>query len=322
MKKHFLFIGILSLAACANINQTSQNKSHDEVKHITTEASIKNHVAYLASDELTGRDTGTEGINKAATYFSNEFKNYGVKPFFANYRDSFKVKSKHAYNVVGFLEGTDEKLKEDIFIIGAHYDHIGFKGAGKSMKDSIANGANDNASGVATVLELAKYFAAHPPKRSVMFVLFSAEEIGLLGSKHLAKRFKEDKQDIYAVFNIEMVGVPLKNVDYSAFLTGYKMSTMADRFNHYSGKNVLGFSPEAAKMELFKRSDNYPFYTELNIPSQTICTFDFTNYEYYHHVKDETQHQDFTHMNYLITDLSFGLSGLLNETESSIKLLE
>src|SRR5690554_7019222 len=78
-----------------------------------------------------------------------------------------------------------------------------------------------------------------------MFVLFSAEEIGLLGSKHLAHRFKSMNQPIYAVFNIEMVGVPLKNVDYSAFLTGYKMSTMADRFNHYSGKNVLGFSPRS-----------------------------------------------------------------------------
>lgn len=322
MKKHFLFIGILTLTGCANLKQTSQSKSLDEVKHITTEASIKSHVSYLASDELTGRDTGTEGINKAATYLSDEFKSYGLKPFFSSYRDSFKIESKYGYNVVGFLEGTDEKLKDDIFIIGAHYDHIGFSGRGKSAKDSIANDANDNASGVATVLELAKYFATHPPKRSIMFVLFSAEEIGLLGSKHLAQRFKSMNQPIYAVFNIEMVGVPLKNVDYSAFLTGYKMSTMADRFNHYSGKNVLGFSPEAAKMELFKRSDNYPFYTELNIPSQTICTFNFTNYEYYHHVKDETQHQDFTHMNYLITDLSLGLSGLLNEEKSSIQLIK
>src|SRR5690554_2623776 len=159
MKKHFLFIGILTLTGCANLKQTSHSKSLDEVKHITTEASIKSHVSYLASDELTGRDTGTEGINKAATYLSDEFKSYGLKPFFSSYRDSFKIESKYGYNVVGFLEGTDEKLKDDIFIIGAHYDHIGFSGRGKSAKDSIANGANDNASGVATVLELAKYFA-------------------------------------------------------------------------------------------------------------------------------------------------------------------
>lgn len=322
MKKHFLFIGILSLAACSNFNQTSLRETIFELENISTEASIKNHVSYLASDELTGRATGSEGINKAAIYISDEFKSYGIKPFFSSYRDSFKVGSKHAYNVVGFLEGTDEKLKEDIFIIGAHYDHIGFNGAGKSMLDSIANGANDNASGVATVLELAKYFAAHPPKRSVMFVLFSAEEIGMLGSKHLAKRFKGDDQDIYVVFNIEMVGVPMKKADYSAYLTGFSMSTLAERFNHYSDKKVLGFSREAAKIALFKRSDNYPFYTELNIPSQTICTFDFTNYEYYHHVKDETQYQDFTHMNKLITELSIGLSGLLNEEKSSIQLIE
>lgn len=322
MKKHFLFIGILSLTACANLNQTPQSKTVDEVRHITTEAAIKSHVSYLASDELTGRDIGTEGINKAAAYLSDEFESYGVKPFFSSYRDSFKIESKYGYNVVGYLEGTDDRLKDDVFIIGAHYDHIGFSDRGKSAQDSIANGANDNASGVATVLELAKYFADHPPKRSVLFVLFSAEEIGLLGAAHLAKRFKSMNQPIYAVFSIEMVGVPLKNVDYSAFLTGFKMSTMADRFNHYSGKKVLGFSREAAKMSLFKRSDNYPFYTELNIPSQTICTFNFTNYDYYHHVKDETEYQDFTHMNNLITELSICLSGLLNEEESSIQLIE
>src|SRR5690554_3662361 len=322
MKNYLFYLMFISLSACGNLNQTIQPTISGEANYVFTEEAIHAHISYLASDELTGRDTGTEGINKAATYLSDEFKSYGLKPFFSSYRDSFKIESKYGYNVVGFLEGTDEKLKDDIFIIGAHYDHIGFSGRGKSAKDSIANGANDNASGVATVLELAKYFATHPPKRSIMFVLFSAEEIGLLGSKHLAQRFKSMNQPIYAVFNIEMVGVPLKNVDYSAFLTGYKMSTMADRFNHYSGKNVLGFSPEAAKMELFKRSDNYPFYTELNIPSQTICTFNFTNYEYYHHVKDETQHQDFTHMNYLITDLSLGLSGLLNEEKSSIQLIK
>lgn len=322
MKKHFLLFGILGLTACANLNQTTKSNHVDEFPQITSEASIKSHIDYLASDELTGRDTGTEGINKAATYISDEFESYGVKPFFSSYRDSFKIEAKHAYNVVGFLEGTDDDLKDDVFIIGAHYDHIGFKGIGKSEKDTIANGANDNASGVATVLELAKYFAANPPKRSVLFVLFSAEEIGLLGSKHLAQRFKKMNQPIYTVFNIEMVGVPMKNADYSAFLTGFSMSTLAERFNHYSGKKVLGLSTEAEKIGLFKRSDNYPFFTELNIPSQTICTFDFTNYEYYHHVKDETQYQDFTHMNRLISELSLGLKGLLNEEKSSVQLIK
>lgn len=321
MRKYFLYIGIISLSACGNLNQTIQPSISVDSNYVFTEEAIHAHISYLASDELTGRDVGTEGINLAASYLNEEFKNYGIEPYFTSYRDSFMTgEKKHAYNVVGYLEGTDEKLKEEVFVIGAHYDHIGFNGEGKSKEDSIGNGANDNASGVASVLELAKFFALNPPKRSVMFVLFTAEEIGLLGSKHLAKRLKNINQPIYAVFNIEMVGFPLVNQDYSGYFTGYKMSTFADRFNHYSGKKVLGYFPKADEYNLFQRSDNYPFYTEFNVPSQTICTFDFTNYPYYHHVKDETQHIDLKHMKNLISDLSIGLSGLLNEEESSIKL--
>src|SRR5690554_1978798 len=159
MKNYLFYLMFISLSACGNLNQTIQPTISGEANYVFTEEAIHAHISYLASDELTGRDTGTEGINKAATYLSDEFKSYGLKPFFSSYRDSFKIESKYGYNVVGFLEGTDEKLKDDIFIIGAHYDHIGFSGRGKSAKDSIANGANDNASGVATVLELAKYFA-------------------------------------------------------------------------------------------------------------------------------------------------------------------
>lgn len=322
MKNYILFIGFITFTSCGIISETNKTNTTDTGNYAFTEKAILEHIQYLASDELTGRDIGTVGIDKAATYLSKEFESYGVKPFFESFRDSFLVEKQSAYNVVGYLEGTDENLKKEIFVIGAHYDHIGFKGQGITAEDSIANGANDNASGVSAVLELAKYFASNPPKRSVLFVLFSAEEVGLLGSKHLAKRFKDSSQPIYAVFNIEMVGVPLQKQDYSAYMTGYHMSSFADRFNHYADKKVLGYSPEAAEVQLFKRSDNYPFYTELNIPAQTICTFDFTNYPYYHHVKDETSYQDLKHMKSLITELSVGLSGLLNESESSIKLKE
>lgn len=319
MKFYALFIGTIILSACGNLNKTTQEVNTTSTTYTFSEESIIAHIDYLASDELAGRDIGTEGIDLAATYLSNQFESYGIKPFFNHYRDSFKIQENNAYNVVGFLEGTDVKLKEEIFVIGAHYDHIGFKGQGITSEDSIANGANDNASGVSAVLELAQYFALNPPKRSVLFVLFSAEEVGLLGSKHLAKRFKDSDQPLYAVFNIEMVGVPLQKQNYSAYMTGYKISSFAKRFNHYAGNKALGYFPKAAEFDLFRRSDNYPFYTELNIPAQTICTFDFTNFDYYHHVKDERSTIDIAHMKSLITELSVGLSGLLNEKESSIK---
>src|SRR5690606_13144731 len=124
----------------------------------------------------------------------------GIKPYFKTYRETVKIDSINAFNVVGFIEGNDPKLKNEVIVLGAHYDHIG---QGQSIKryggkltdvDSIANGANDDASGVAAVLALANHFSINKTnKRSIVFALFSGEEFGLLGSKHLAKRLKSEK---------------------------------------------------------------------------------------------------------------------------------
>jgi len=146
-------------------------------------------VSFLASDDIKGRDTGSEGIAEAATYIEKQLESFSVKPYYDTYRDNFKVKELDAYNVVGYLEGTDPKLKNEVVVIGAHYDHIGLR-ARPVENDSIGNGANDNATGTATVLAMAKYFgAAKNNKRSIVFALFSAEEMGLLGSKGLRSRF-------------------------------------------------------------------------------------------------------------------------------------
>src|SRR5690606_472180 len=216
-----------------------------------------------------------------------------------SYRDSFEIQGRTGYNVVGYLEGNDPSLKNEFVILGAHYDHIG---RGKVVNgDSIANGANDNAAGTVAVMEIARHFGAERSnKRSMLFILFSAEEMGLSGAKHIAGRLKKEDIDLYAMINFEMIGVPMKDKDHLAYLTGYEMSNMADVFNKYAGEKVLGYLPQASQYKLFQRSDNYSFYQEFQIPAQTISTFDFTNYEFYHHVSDEMQHMDIAHMVNLI----------------------
>ena len=92
-----------------------------------------------------GRNTGTLGIEKAAQYIEDQFKKNHIKPYFKTYRDSFNIKEIMGYNIIGFIEGNDPILKDEVIILGAHYDHIGF--AKKVENDSIANGANDDASG-------------------------------------------------------------------------------------------------------------------------------------------------------------------------------
>ncbi|MGH1383357.1 M28 family metallopeptidase [Kordia sp.] len=276
-------------------------------------------VTYLASDELEGRDTGSEGIEKAASYIENYFKDLGVKPYFDTYRDSFTVKGKNAFNVVGYLEGTDPDLKNEFVIIGAHYDHIGF--AEPVGDDKIANGANDNAAGVGTVLTMAKYFAkTKSNKRSILFTLFSAEEKGLLGSKYLAETLKKENLNLYLMLNFEMVGVPLIDKDYVAYASGYERSNLAEKMNEYAGKKIVGFFPKAKEYQLFYRSDNYPFFKEFNVPSQTFCTFDFTNFDHYHKVGDSSDKMNFDHMAAFVNTFIPAVKKAVNADSKEIKL--
>ncbi|WP_323789331.1 M28 family peptidase [Psychroserpens sp.] len=298
---------------------------------IITSEELKETVSYLASDDLKGRHVGSEGIDNAASFIENQFKSYGVEPYFEAYRDDFKIDSLNAFNVVGFLEGTDEKLKDEVIILGAHYDHIGFgdDARKKSRKgsmtatDTIANGANDNASGTSAVIAMAKYFSAKKNnKRSIMFVLFSAEELGLFGSKHLAKRLKSENLNLYTLLTFEMVGVPLIEKDYEAFLSGYELSNMATKINDYAGHNFLGFSEVSKRNNLFKRSDNFPFYEQFNSPCQTISSCDLSNYDYYHHADDETNELDYEFMAKLINKTIKAVEEMSNTPTQEIVMYE
>ncbi len=284
----------------------------------STAKDVGDIITFLASDELKGREAGSEGIEKAADYIETIFKKNKIKPFFEYYKDTISNFNKPAYNVVAVLEGNDTKLKNQVVVIGAHYDHIGEiapKGG-----DAIANGANDNGSGTTTVLELARYFASTKSnKRTIIFALFTAEEKGLLGSKDLAKRLKEENIDLYTMLNFEMVGVALQNKDYFMYVTGYENSNMAQVANDYSGENLIGFLPSAKEMNLFRRSDNYAFHTAFNVPSQTFCTFDFTNFDHYHGVDDEAELMDFDHMATVVNKSIPMVSGIVNAATKEIK---
>lgn len=181
------------------------------------------HDKFLSSDKMQGRFPGTKGNNDAAAYIEKHFKKFGLKKFNDNYYQSFslfvkeglnKVKSDSVktQNVVGYIEGSDEKLKNEYIIIGAHYDHWGWGGqtSGSKKKDVVAihNGADDNASGVSALLcileELSK--AKIHPKRSIIFISFSGEEEGLLGSKYFVSHLPIKKEALKVMLNMDMVG--------------------------------------------------------------------------------------------------------------------
>lgn len=308
------------------LSETKATTTNDNLEGVestiftkTTSKDIEATMVFLTSDELQGRDTGGEGISKAADFIQKMFEENNIQPYFTSYKDTLQNYSDGvAYNVVGFLPGTDEKLKNEFVLIGAHYDHIGLISG--NTDDSIANGANDNASGTTTVLEIAKHFGKMKGnKRSVIFALFTAEEKGLVGSKHLAKKLKAENIDLYAMLNFEMVGVPMVNKDHSLYLTGYELSNLAEVSNGYAHKNLVGFLPKAKEFNLFRRSDNAPFHDEFNVPSQTYSSFDFTNFGEYHKVGDEASLMDYNFMATIVNESVPMLEGIINTPVKEVK---
>jgi len=177
-----LFIGSITFA------QTQQDR-------------LTRHVYTLAGDSLRGRKAGSEDAAKAAAYIVAQFEEIGLQPFFeGGWYQPFERNGNTYKNVVGFIPGNDPVLKDEYIIIGAHYDHLGV------MNDEIYNGADDNASGTATIIEMARILQAQQSqlKRSVIVAAFDAEEIGLWGSNYLSRTL--DLSKVKLMMSIDMVG--------------------------------------------------------------------------------------------------------------------
>lgn len=181
-------------------------------------SALRRHVFRLAGDAMKGRGTGSRELEKAARYIERQFKRYGLAPLGTNgYRQPFTAKVSRvivpdslrpAANVIGFL---DNQAPFTI-IIGAHYDHLG-QGRQGSSRDSlpegkIHNGADDNASGVAGLLELVRYFSGNNLREpyNLLFIAFSAEELGLLGSRHFTDHPTLPLEQVHFMLNMDMIG--------------------------------------------------------------------------------------------------------------------
>lgn len=222
---------------------TTENRD-TELREGINPSDIKTHITFLASDDLAGRETGSAGEAKAAGYIADHFENYGLLPagdentYFQEFRVNMSVlnnphrgdtsrsgvtfpdEERITRNVVAALEGREEA--ETYIIIGAHYDHLGTGKFGSLYNrdtTSIHNGADDNASGTAGLLELAHYFSEHPTNRSLLFIAFSGEEMGLLGSRHFVENPTIALDQTMAMINMDMIG-RLKSNKLLIFGTG------------------------------------------------------------------------------------------------------
>ena len=310
MKNVQILILTLFIAGCA-----TKPLSLEEVQESITATETKQILYTLASDEMKGRESASGGYQLAADFVTNFFEENGIEPFYPAYKDSLQTKEVWSYNLVGSL-GKFEQNKPTI-LIGAHLDHIGVKN--ENEEDPIFNGANDNASGSTAVLQIAKFLATKEWNQNVLVALFADEEKGLRGAAHIAQRLKEEGISLAYMVNFEMLGAILTTGENQVYMTGYNLTDMPEKMNAYAPEFVQ-FLPEAKQYNLFRRSDNYSFYQIHNIPAQTLSTFDFKNYDYYHKAGDEAEKLDVVNMNKVISTSAYVLAKML-EDEVSISLL-
>jgi leucyl aminopeptidase len=296
-----LLIITLGITSCAIKQVSLENISSKQTVETTYQL-----VSQLSSDKMEGRKPGTPGMESATQYIENYFHSINVPPFFDNYRDTLVVRGKESYNIVGLIKS--KKPSNEYILIGAHLDHLGIR---PSKTDSVYNGANDNASGVTAVLQISSILKEYRVNKNVIVAIFTGEESGLVGSKHLAKRLKEINTPLKLMINFEMIGTALSSGKEKVYVTGFDKSDLTEKINQILNKefltNLEGYD------QLFFMSDNYPFFQEFGIPSHTISTFDFQNFDHFHKAGDEVDKLEIENMNSIVNLASLALLKLINE---------
>ncbi|MCA0152426.1 M28 family peptidase [Winogradskyella vincentii] len=312
MKKLVFLFVLVGLWTCKNEPKVAQNK-------------IEEDVAFLADDKLEGRQTGTQGEAKASEYLISRFKEIGLQakgtedflqPF------SFKPKTdphkeveftKNAdstitgNNVIGYIDNNAETT----IVIGAHYDHLGYGGEGSLYREkekAIHNGADDNASGVAVLLNLADRLNVKNSKAEIkdsnnyLFMAFSGEEMGLLGSNYFSKNPTIDAQSINYMINMDMVGRMKGDSTLAVYGVGtspmFKQTLKANNEKFKLIENESGVGP----------SDHTSFYL-IDVP---VLHFFTGQHEDYHKPSDDFDKLNYEGMN-LISDYIFDIISDLDD---------
>jgi hypothetical protein len=299
-------LGLLSLAEALQAQRPDPPRLLDDIR-------------FLSDDGLKGRMTGSPGADSAASYLARRFSQVGLQPAAGGWFQSFTVGREASatrqgvgavvgMNVIGILPGHDPVLRNQTVVLGAHYDHLGLGGFGSLDPDStgkVHNGADDNASGAAALIQVAARLAASPPARTVVFIAFSGEELGLLGSAYYVKQPIYPLSSILAMVNLDMVG-RLRNgrlIVYGA-KTAKEFPALLDSLNWYAGFDLK------AQGDGYGPSDHSSFYA-----AKRPVLHLFTDlHEDYHRSTDDWQKLNYDGLK-RVADFSLGLvTALANRT--------
>ncbi len=317
-------------STAANLNYTSTEgfdivsigKNDDFSKTIKSLISAKKNTLVLIDTSHTTRFKRLTGFLSAARFASpvqivfivtTVTNPAGFKLEATNETSEQKLK-----NVVGILPGNSATKKNEYVIFSGHYDHLGI-GKPNAEKDSIYNGANDDAAGTTAVMMLSRYFSKMKNnERSIIFVAFTAEEIGGFGSQYFSGQLPPDS--VVAMFNIEMIGTESKWGTNSAYITGYEKSDMGKILQ----RNLIGskfhFEPDPyPEQNLFYRSDNATL-AALGVPAHTISTSKMDNEKFYHTQDDEIETLDMNNMAEIIKAIAISSQSIISGKDTPTRV--
>ena len=303
-----LFAGCLLTAALSNGEQ--------QLMDAITADELRAHVSFLASDALEGRDTPSRGLDEAAAYIAAQFRRAGLEPAGRDgYFQTTTYKHAKVRNVAAILRGSDGRLKNSWLMISAHYDHIGVKVEGETRR--ICHGANDDASGVASMLALAHAFAHQQqrPQRSILFIAFYGEEKGLLGSHYYVRHPLVPLGRTVADVNLEHTGRTDDDEGPSPHrisVTGYDYSDLVDWLKAAGQDTGVTIAQRGKDPDpFFARSDNLSL-AGAGVPAHTlVAAFIFSDY---HQPDDRWEKLDYDNMAMVTRTVAVAVSRLANSS--------
>ena len=299
-----------------------QTNLQDAINSITLEE-LRKDLYYLSSDELEGRMSGKRGNELAAEFIKNEFEKMGLPTMYDEFQiprmnigPKKEMGSNKTRNIYAWIEGNDPVLKNEVFVIGAHMDHIGYgPRMSRSRFGGIHPGADDNASGTVALLEIAEAFSMMKDKvkRTVVFQAYSGEEMGLLGSRHyvdepLFPRSNPSISSHVAMLNMDMVGWLNKRASYAVFQNGDSSPDIGRYIGELNDKYVFANNITSRASG---GSDHVCFYNK-RIPVVFLHT---GSHPYYHTTDDTPDKINYTGLQ-SVARYAFELSWRISQNES------
>jgi Zn-dependent M28 family amino/carboxypeptidase len=272
----------------------------------------KSIITTLSSPQFEGRDFEKATISRSIVYLESILRAYNIKTYFDSYRVPYKIDAyQTGYNIVAVYRGN--LRKKSAILITANYDNLGIQ-RNKVNNGSYFPGANDNATGVSAVLQLALFFNKIKPRENIIFAFTSGKHKSMMGAGFLADTLsKHDYLNVKYVINLDMLGRPFETGRNNLLCIQDTSTSIVSQLNKYIHPEFINI----AEGELFAEgSECTPFYNILKVPSITLTSFNFDNDKHYLTTKDNIDNLYLDYIHRTTARLTLALYHLINDNKT------